>query len=111
MVKVYRNLHRKCWSIKRGDEPVRWEKSLSLFGCSFKVWLGGRERVLRERAKRVHAFAVGKTEPDGSPSGTVPVTYNPYKAPYFFRKDTGEKVVSAKRLDFKETGEVFATID
>lgn len=101
-VRVYWNLTRKCWSVLDSSTKrlighhrgVLW-----LAACAFPVSQAGRERVLRERRKNVHAFVEGvimAPHPTqgytaeaalGTPDTTV--SYNPYKAGYFTRADGG----------------------
>ena len=102
MLKVfaYRNLHRNCWSVKALEGRLKgrviyYAQDLTLWNCVFKVSEAGRQRVLREQKKNVHAGIVGVL--DESTVNWVPlipgksVTYNPYKYASFVYKDTGEK--------------------
>lgn len=68
-VKVYRNLHRKCWSVALPDGRV-WlharELKLCSRGwfntsqeCTFVVQPAGRARALKERRRNVHAYVKG----------------------------------------------------
>jgi len=88
---VYFNLHRKCFSIKALEGPnkgrvIYHSSGVLLFDCTFKVSEAGRQRVLRERKKNVHAGVVGFLF-DDAVDGTydhvlrygTPITYNPYK--------------------------------
>lgn len=116
--RVYWNLHRKCWSIKTGNDPIRHADSVFLSDCTFRVWQSGRQRVLREKRKTVHAFACGTVaeamRAGGIPSGMVAVSYNPYRKPeepgHFYRKDTGERVDGATVLVLTADGKVFASL-
>lgn len=113
-VSVYWNLHKKCWSVKRARKPVEHAVSLVLAGCTFRVWESGRQRVLREKKKHVHAFACGTPVGPAGPGLApylVPVSYNPYKAGHFYRKDTGERVDAASLLILTAGGAVFARLD
>lgn len=89
---VYFNLHRKCFSIKAMEGPdkgrvVAHRDDVLLFDGTFKVSEAGRQRVLRERKKNVHAGVVGMWDETGTDLITIdrvttvgtPVTYNPYK--------------------------------
>lgn len=63
-VRVYRNLHKKCYSIQ-AKVGASWRviahaASVELEGVTFKVSQAGRDRVLRTGAKAVHAYAVGR---------------------------------------------------
>lgn len=115
---VYFNLHRKCWSVKALEGPaagrvVAHASAVSVYDVRFKVSEAGRQRVIREQRKNVHAGIVGDLgcfeghyTDAGAPivrecyradvfplSDRLPaVTYNPYKAPTFVRKDNGEPI-------------------
>ena len=92
-VEVYRNLHKKCWSVRQGGKVKVHTSYICLQDVKFVVQPAGREKVLREQKKNVHAFVKGylishKTINDGwrglSIAWTMDVvTYNPYKHPYF----------------------------
>jgi hypothetical protein len=99
---VYFNLHRKCWSVKALEGPtkgrvVQHADTLMLTDCVFKVSEAGRQRVLRERRKNVHAGVVGTLTPalDRFIRDVKMVTYNPYRAGTFVNKVTGEPIHSA----------------
>lgn len=92
---VYRNLHKNCWSIKalEGNNKGRviyHAQSVTLSNCTFKVSKAGRERVLREKRKNVHAGVAGELIRVNIPLSYMPqmtaVTYNPYKYESFVRK-------------------------
>lgn len=127
---VYRNLNDKCWSVKALEGPnkgrvVLHARYIAVSGSDgeFKVSETGRQRVLREKRKNVHAGVVGSiywadvlTErydvptshrsayPDDYESDVVEqghvayryIMYNPYKNSEFVWEDTGE---SAHLLD------------
>lgn len=99
---VYWNLHRKLWSIKALEGPQRGRvighsPVVKLTEVTPKVSQKGRQRVLREQKKNVHAGIVGNllegpqahTRPQGDlvASGWREVTYNPYKYSEFVHKD------------------------
>lgn len=65
IVFVYWNLHRECWSVKALDGPCKGKviarKSfLALKNVTPKVSEAGRQRVIREKKKNVHAGLVGE---------------------------------------------------
>lgn len=103
---AYRNLTKKCWSLK-GDTSQRVEhrlKSATLKNCVFKVREGARQRVIKTRQKNVHAFVVGQLMTEGEEDRTGALdsskarraSYNPYKNGYFFDKESGEELKEAK---------------
>ena len=95
---VYYNLHKHVWSIKALEGPqkgrvVGHSPTVLLEGARGKVSQAGRERVLREKRKNVHAGIVGTLVHTGV-EGYFPgleVTYNPYKYESFVHKDTEER--------------------
>jgi len=61
---VYFNLHRKCWSVRALEGAhkgliVAYADVAVMDGVEFRVSQKGRDRVIREGRKNVHAGAVG----------------------------------------------------
>lgn len=96
---VYFNLHKLLWSVRALEGPskgrvIEHAREVYLVGCHFRVSEAGRQRVLRERRKNVHAGVVGRL------AGAAPVTaregtrvsYNPYNHPTFVRAGSAEPV-------------------
>lgn len=103
---VYYNLHKKCWSVKalEGDRKGRviaHVSRLKIQDATFKVSQAGRARVLAEKRKNVHAGVVGQWELYEQDYDT-PISYNPYKFGYFYRKDTLEAIYTASEVAFNE---------
>ena len=95
---VYWNLHKRLWSVKamQGENKGRviaHVKGLALKDATFKVSRAGRERVLREQRKNVHAGVVGELLQGKDFFGTTRVTYNPYKYTTFVKADNPEEVI------------------
>lgn len=95
-VYVYFNLHKKLWSIKALEGPkkglvIGHSEYVHLRDCAPKVSEKGRQRVLKERRKNVHAGITGTLVATEFPSGDAgvydEVSYNPYKGPEFRFKD------------------------
>lgn len=98
-VMVYRNLNQKCWSVLgKGHKLLLHAEALVLQDCQFVVQEGGRQRVLREGRKNVHAFAKGTIAPMVWHQEFRPnlkrVIYNPYKAPMFVWEHNLKEFVS-----------------
>lgn len=102
LVEVYRNLNRKCLSVR---DPVLRKvvghvDRVLLFEASFRVSAAGRRRVLRERRKNVHAvvrgLCVGQV---AMPKGSWErIHYDPYTTETFVWKETGEPVFEVRRV-------------
>lgn len=72
-----------------------------LLNVRFKVNESGRQRVLREKQKNVHAFVVADRVEDLATSETLrQVSYNPYKNKSFMLDD--EPVFTAGRVILKD---------
>ena len=82
VVEVYRNLHKHCFSVRYKGHVIAHATQLYLEDVSFVVREGGRQRVLREKRKNVHAFLKGtlsKPPSEVRPQYSLEVCYNPYK--------------------------------
>ena len=86
-VVVYFNLHKRVFSVKALEgkdkgKVIGHRTSLAIDNPTFKVSEAGRQRVIRERRKNVHAGVVGfLTAPYDWKHEVVewtPVLYNPY---------------------------------
>jgi hypothetical protein len=115
-VTVYRNLHKACWSVKdryTGKVIALLEEVLLSGGVTFHVSSAGRERVLAQRVKNVHAGVRGRWKTAKIPplftlDSPRRVRYNPYTHPYFTDEDTSP-VSSAHSVHFRRDGSVWAT--
>lgn len=106
-VYVYYNLHKHCWSVRERGKVIAHLPSLTLEDVTFKVSLKGRERVLREQRKNVHAFAVGVLKPALIvPPDALRISYNPYRSS-FFETSQGVPVHAAGIVAFTEDGKVY----
>jgi hypothetical protein len=107
---VYFNLHKRCFSIKslegamKGRVIAHRDQAL-LFDAKFKVSEAGRQRVLKEKRKNVHAGVVGDWIDSSSDYVTIDavaingsaITYNPYKYSTFVHL-YGEHPIGLARL-------------
>ena len=82
-VEVYKNLHRGCWSVRQSGIVRFHTYAIALEQCQFKVSESGRQRVLKEKRKNVHAFIKGMVTCKGNRVKGDKVTYNPYKMSTF----------------------------
>lgn len=129
--KVYRNLHKNCFSIKRRGLVVGHAEALYMENVTFVVSEAGRQRVLRTKRKTVHAtvnadnFTV-RPKADPFPTHGVAsdkvwteIHYNPYKCDGFYAKSkdgsTKQRVQGAGECvlymyEDKQTGDVRAAM-
>ena len=102
-VRIYFNLHKKSWSVKckRTNRVLIHCDFIPLKQCKFIVSEKGRQRVLKEKRKNVHAYVDGIIGGDFDNSevyhGTF--TYNPYKYDSFVRT-LNEKTIPVYGADF-----------
>ena len=97
---VYKNLHKDCWSIKQGGLVKAHALYLTLYETHFVVNKKGRDRVLREKRKNVHAGICGyisHPEPsyatwDDGEVDLIEITYDPYKYRSFVNVSNGKPV-------------------
>ena len=89
-VRVYWNLHKKCWSIQdaKSGLVIDHRYDITLEQAKFVVRKGGQKRVREEGKKNVHAFAVGylMSSKQSSYHDWDRVKYNPYTDDYFMHK-------------------------
>ena len=117
-VKVYFNLHKKLFSIvaMEGEEKglvIGHTDYIELANPEFRVQQKGRDKVLREKRKNVHAYVTGyscKLKPDNELSFEwLSASYNPYKYKTFILNSTGSPVFNgmyAKLYVDNESGKI-----
>ena len=100
----YFNLHKHVWSCMQKGKVIRHADCIVMNNCEFRVRPGGHKRVIEERKKNVHAFAISDEWSDRfmhpnvsfETLGFVEISYNPFKADHFYVKATGERVDHAE---------------
>jgi len=96
--KVYYNLHKGLFSVKQDGLVVLHTRRVKLVNVHFQVSEAGRQRVLEERRKNVHAYVNGVFQgvPEYSTvEGFREAYYNPYKVDSFVDKETLEPLYEA----------------
>lgn len=94
---VYWNLTKKIWSVRneKTGRIVTHLPELTIQNCTFVVSQAGRERVIREKSKNVHAGVRGYIDLENPVNQDLniiqklhcKVTYNPYIYKTFVNKD------------------------
>lgn len=103
---VYYNLHKHCFSVKALEGPAKGlvilhTQRIWLEQARFKVSQAGRQRVLRERRKNVHAGVEGQwlpAEDSPHPLAAQQIRYNPYLFDQFVLATNGNSVHQAERV-------------
>lgn len=104
----YFNLHKKVFSIRNEKTKLveYHSKTVSLKNCTLKVSQAGRERVLREQRKNVHAGIQGELlSIDDVPFNEqdfIELTYNPYLYHSFVVKSSKIPVKTAELIILKD---------
>ena len=88
-VRVYRNLNANCYSIKQDGVVKAHADQVVLDNVTWTVSEAGRQRVIREGRKNVHAYAVGRLAAYAYALDADAVYYNPYKVDGFRVADGG----------------------
>ena len=106
-VEVYFNLHKYIWSVRscRTGRVMLHTDEVHINNPTFVVRKAGRERVLREGKKNVHAFVRGDitvfNDFDPDYVDYTLVSYNPYKFDTFVDVCDTRPVRTAKRAVLK----------
>lgn len=127
MYEVYRNLHNGKWSIRDSQTKlvVGHAISVRLQNVSYIVGESGRQRVIKEKAKNVHAFAKGELTsvllfqpfkdrllevsdptPFDKPVWWSELYYNPYKLSSFIIKRNQRPINRSCLVDLNQDGSV-----
>ena len=99
-VEVYWNLRKNCYSVRdcSTGRVVEHTNSLWIRNPVFVVRQAGREKVLRDKQKNVHAFVrseLGEGTLFPNKERSI-ATYNPYKYSTFVDKKTEKVLYNAK---------------
>lgn len=112
-VDIYRNLRRDCWSVRSREQSnygdvIAHTKYAIVNDVTFVVSEAGRQRVLREKRKNVHAFVRGELDALNFAGNTKRlhklkksdylVSYSPYKGPKFTSDTTNEPIEHAETV-------------
>lgn len=100
---VYFNLHKKVFSVKAMEghnkgRVIAHSNHVTLLNATFKVSEAGRQRVLREQRKNVHAGVIGEWVENTEELCKDGVTYNPYKFATFVTVQSFTPVYKASRV-------------
>ena len=98
-VEVYYNLHKSVFSVRHKGRVIAHMDNVVIDNPKYVVRKAGREKVLREGKKNVHAFVRGELREDnivGMNITMFDVTYNPYKFASFVNKSNEEPIYESK---------------
>lgn len=108
--RLYRNLHKKCFSIQKWDSVKKGyrlhshQDELITFGSKFKVYESGRKKVIETKQKNVHAYVYFNDYSliinHKDIMITDEITYDPYTMDSFTIKNSNIKVENSGKLLF-----------
>lgn len=115
-VRVFKNLKYGCYSIMQRGVIRASAKQVRLSDVEFRVRESGRQRMLREKRKNVHAFAVGHLvdyvhpgdERELEPMAGRSAFYDPYRYASFVDGETKAPVISVRTARFDEDGVIYS---
>jgi len=89
-VSVYRNLHKKCFSVKQGSRVIFHSRCIFLKNVNFRVNERIRQIVIGKKQKQVHAFVDGFIceNFEITPCNFKKVYYNPYTTRTFVYEES-----------------------
>jgi hypothetical protein len=115
-VRVFKNLKHGCYSIMQRGVVKASARIVRLADVEFRVGEKGRQRMIRERRKNVHAFAVGHLVDYVHPSDSRDIAppqgrgafYDPYRFESFVDSETEAPVTAVRVAHFDEDGVVYS---
>ena len=122
-VRVYRNLHKDCFSVKQGGLVRCHADNVTLENVKFIVSKAGQRRVRDEKKKNVHAFVEGYVadtrkadkyvdgewsdkEIENGFTNWICAYYNPYECDGFMNTATEQVYKTAKIADLSNLDKV-----
>ena len=97
-VEVYRNLHTQCFSVRYKGRVIDAVHTILMADADLVVQPAGRNRVVHEKRKNVHAFVRGTRVKSQAIVVGQELTYNPYKMCSFYYKCNGQPIYSAELI-------------
>lgn len=108
VVEAYRNLSRRCFSVRCAGRVVGHVETLALADAEFRVSAAGVRRIQARRAREFVAVVRGiPTESSAIPTGAVRVRFCPYLGPSFHLAD-GTPVTAAALVILAADGSCWA---
>jgi len=97
---MYRNLHKDLFSVKHRGLVIEHTDNIEMTNVIFKVSEKGRNRVLKEKRKNVHAvlgFDNYKLNKNIDISNMIEIYYDPYIYSDFVIKSTKKPIYKVKK--------------
>lgn len=113
LVDVYKNLHRDCWSVRCASSRlvIGHADTVFLKDAVPKISEAGRQRVIKEGRKNVHAVLRGVlADTSEEPFLGLGMTYNPYERGRFSIVSMSDWGFVQGDVLFKSDGKAYACI-
>lgn len=118
-VRVFKNHKHGCYSIMQRGVVRASARQVRLRDVEFRVREAGRQRMLREQRRNVHAFAVGRLVDFVHPGDTRDMEpmvgrgafYDPWRFASFVDSDTEAPVTAVRVAQFDEDGVTYSLDD
>ena len=114
-VRVYYNLHKHVYSVQHYIKGKGWRlykhlNKVYLEDVEFKVYENGRQKVIKEKRKNVHAYVIGHLKPFKRINNLTSVTYNPYFTNSFIERYKKDRIHTAKAALLTTGRKIYATL-
>jgi len=115
-VRVFKNPKLGCYNIMQGGLIKATARQIRLRDAEFLVRESGRQRMLREKRRTIHAYVQGRlidfSHPDDAKSiNHLPgrqATYNPYRYSSFVDRETEVPLSRAPWVQLDECGVTYS---
>lgn len=107
---LYRNLHSKTFSLQFKGLVIERPLFVIMEKVEFKVSVKGRQRVLEEKRKNVHAKVIAENYSIVEyidVKDKKEIYYNPYLTPNFIDKETGKPIYFANKVYCVDGSKIF----
>lgn len=104
---VYRNLHKKCYSVKdwKTKKVIAYVNQIIIKDAKFKVSQAGRKKALKENNNKVHSGVLGFWfKEKGFLLENISIQYDLHKHETFVMKDNHKAIYKAKFVFLHENG-------
>jgi hypothetical protein len=108
---VYKNLIRGDWSVaevkgtRTRGKVIDHVAQIALRDVEFVVSEASRQRVLRDKCRSVHAWALGEIA-EAAHGERAQISYNPYRGPDF--TVNGAPIAAAPLVEFASDGRAYS---
>ena len=116
-VRVFKNPSKGCYNIMQGGMIKASARQIRLKDAEFLVRESGRQRMLENNKRNIHAYVVGElvdfTHPDESDRALELIAgrnayYNPHRYSSFVDRETESPLTTANVVQLDERGVIYS---